>query len=176
MAPEDFTEPEEFDGVLDMTGADESAGSFVAFAAGNYNAHVADVEWRRTKADPGPNAKLPGNTPFLNISFAIDDDEDSEGMKIKNRRVFYKVFVAPESHEKVSYWRGIMLNTLLALDYDRKDIEKKGFKIDLEDMKGRTCVVSVSRSPNDYKGGELDNDVRGIKPAGEPVAAGGGLV
>src|SRR5262245_66230959 len=99
---EDFTEVE-FDGVLDLSGADESAGTFEPFAAGNYNAHVADAAWQATKPEGGKS--LPGNTPYLNVQYAIDDEEDRDGMKIKNRRVFQKLFVAPAGHEKEAWFK-----------------------------------------------------------------------
>lgn len=163
----------EFDGTLDLTGADESAGTFEAFAAGNYNAHVAKVEWKRTKPEGG--GSLPGNTPYLNIQYAITDDEDREGMKIKNRRVFQKVFIAPEGHEKVAWHRGVMLNTLLALGYERDEIGKKGFKIEPDDMVGRECVVAVGREYNKHTE-NWDNTVKGVKPVGASTASAAGAL
>lgn len=167
---EDFTE---FDGVLDLTGADESAGKFEAFAAGTYNAIVAKAEWKATKPEGG--GSLPGNTPFLNIQYAIEDEEDSEGTKIKNRRVFQKLFVAPESHAKVAYHRGVFLNALLALGYTREEIGKKGFRVDTEELVGRDVSVTVDRKWNDHTKQE-DNNVRGVKPVGEGVASGAGAL
>jgi Protein of unknown function (DUF669) len=166
---EDFNEGEDyqFDGVLDLTGADESAGSFEAFRAGQYNAHVAKAEWKTTKPEGG---KLPGNTPYLNIHFAIDDETDADGMKIKNRRVFHKVFIAPEGHEKIAYHRGVMLNTLLALGYTREEISKKGFRVDTEEMGGREAVVHVSKDFNKHTN-VWDNNVKSVKPAGSAAAS-----
>jgi len=171
---EDFTEQEDFDGVLDLTGADESAGTFEAFAAGNYNAMVAKAEWRRTKPEGG--ASLPGNTPFLNIHYAIQDEMDREDMRIQNRRVFQKIYIAPDGHAKLAYHRGTMLNTLLALGYTREDISKKGFRVDTDELVGKECTVTVSKNWNKHTE-QWDNDVKGVKTAGAAVSSvAGGLV
>ena len=154
----------EFSGMLDLTGADESAGSFDAIPSGKYNGHIHEAEWRFTKG--GPDSKMPEGTPYLNVQIAIDDDEKN-GVKVNNRRVFGKLFVPPSGHDaKASAtMKGAMLNFLRAAGYSDEQINKKGFRLDPDDLAGREIVVSVSRFKNDYTE-DWDNSIRGYKPAG----------
>jgi hypothetical protein len=164
-----------FDGVLDLTGADESAGKFEAVPAGAYNVQIpVPPEWRAT-SNPDGSKKLPDQTPYLNIQLAITDDEKN-GEKVKNRRVFGKIFVPKDGAipaDKQAYHRGTMLNFLLAVGYTREEISKKGFRLDTDALAKRELVVTVGRSINSLTN-DFDNDVKGYKPAGTAVAAGAG--
>lgn len=164
----------EFDGLVDLTGADESAGSFEAIPAGKYNAHIHEAEWRFTQG--GEGASLPAETPYLNVQIAIDDEERN-GVKVSNRRVFGKLFVPPAEYDatKASRMKGAMLNFLRAAGYTDAEINKKGFRIDPDDLAGRALTVTVSRFKNDYTD-EMDNGIRGFKPAGEAQAATAGAL
>jgi hypothetical protein len=165
---------EVFDGVLDLTGADETAGSFDAIPAGTYSAHVHEAVWKATSNPDGTKA-LPDQTPYLNIQMAIDDEENN-GTKVKNRRVFGKVFVPTEGAipaEKLSYHRGTMLNFLKAVGYTAEQLNKKGFRLDPDELAGKQLTVVVSRVKNSHTG-EWDNDVKGYKLAGEGALAGSG--
>lgn len=158
----------EFDGMLDLTGADESAGSFEAIPSGKYNGHIHEAEWRFTKG--GTDAKMPEGTPYLNVQIAIDDEERN-GVKVHNRRVFGKLFVPPANHDQkaAATMKGAMLNFLRAAGYTDEQINKKGFRLDPDDLAGRELVVSVSRFKNDYTD-DWDNSIRGYKPAGSGAA------
>lgn len=150
--------------MLDLSGADESAGSFDAVPSGKYNAHIHEAEWRFTKG--GPEAKMPEGTPYLNVQIAIDDEERG-GMKVQNRRVFGKLFVPPSGHDAKSAatMKGAMLNFLRSAGYTDEQINKKGFRLDPDDLAGRELTVVVSKFKNDYTD-DWDNSVRGYKPAG----------
>ena len=164
-----------FDGVLDLTGADESAGKFEAVPAGTYNVQIpVPPVWKHT-SNPDGSKKLPDKTPYLNIQLAITDDEKN-GDKVKNRRVFGKIFVPAAGSipaDKQAYHRGTMLNFLLAAGYTREEIGKKGFRLDPDELAGRELVVTVGRSINNQTN-EWDNDVKGYKPAGSAVPVGAG--
>jgi hypothetical protein len=161
-----------FDGVLDLTGADESAGQFDAIPAQTYNCYIHDATWKATSNPDGSKA-LPHETPYLNVQFCITDETARDGTKVKNRRLFGKYFVPAEGSipaDKLAYHRGTMLNFLKAAGYTQEQIQKKGFRLDTEDLNGKELQVVADRKKNDYTG-EFDNNVRGVKPAGELAAA-----
>ena len=166
---------EVFDGVLDLTGADESAGKFEAVPAGTYNVQIPQPPvWKQT-SNPDGSKTLPDKTPYLNIQLAITDEEKN-GERVKNRRVFAKVFVPAQGSipaDKLSYHRGTMLNFLLACGFTKEEINKKGFRLDPDTLAGRELVATVSRGINNHTN-EMDNDVKGFKPAGSAVAVGAG--
>lgn len=167
---------EQFDGALDLTGADDSVGSFDAIPGGKYNARVREAEWRFTAG--GPEANLPENTPYLNVQVQITDEERN-GQRVQNRIVFGKLFVPPADYDvtKASKMKGAMLNFLRAVGYTDEQINKKGFKVDPDDLAGRELVVTVSRFKNDYTD-DWDNGIRGYKPAGSAAesATAGALI
>lgn len=163
----------EFDGVLDLTGADESAGQFDAIPAGTYNCYIHEADWRKTSNPDGTKA-LPHETPYLNVQFCITDENARDGSKVKNRRVFGKYFVPAEGAipaDKLAYHRGTMLNFLKAAGYTQEQMQKKGFRLDPDELNGKELQVVVNRQKNDFTG-EFDNSVRGVKPAGEMATVG----
>lgn len=159
----------DFDGMLDLTGADESVGSFDAIPSGKYNARIREAEWRFTKG--GAEAKLPEGTPYLNVQVQITDEERN-GMKVANRVVFATLMVPPSDYDatKASKMKGAMLNFLRAAGYTDADINKKGFRVDPDDLQGREVVVQVQKYRNDYTNDD-DNRVSGFKPAGSIAGA-----
>lgn len=171
----------EFDGVLDLTGADTSVGAFEAIPTGKYQGHIHEAVWKFTTNTDG-TGKLPDNTPYLNVQYRIDEDEPrkmpgGEEMKVKNRVVFHKLFVPPPGYdaEKASKMKGSMVNFLKAAGYEDKDIQSKKFKIDPDDLQGRQLTIIVRRYKNDYTE-DWDNEVQGVKPAGETSAQSAGML
>ena len=165
---------EVFDGVLDLTGADETAGSFDAIPAGTYQGHVHGATWKATSNPDGSKA-LPDQTPYLNVHIAIDEDERA-GTKVKNRRVFGKIFVPADGMipaDKQAYHRGTMLNFLKAVGYTPEQIGKKGFRLDPDELAGKSLTVVVGREKNSMTN-EFDNTVRGYKAVGEGALVGAG--
>lgn len=160
----------EFDGVLDLSGADESAGTFEAAPSGSYACHVENVVWKQVENEGG---KLPVGTPFLSVWWKCDEEELRSGQKVENKVFFQTLFpVMPADYDasKAARNKGSVVNMLKAVGYTDADIGKKGFRIDPDDMMGRTATVVVKRYKNDYKGGDWDNSVQGVKPLGQSSA------
>lgn len=165
-------------GVLDLTGADTS--TFDAIPAARYKATVWEVKWDATKG--GENAKLPAGSPLLKVQFKLSDEyqdveyvnDDGQKTKIgKNRRVFGQWSIPPADYdpEKAAKLKGMLVNMLLGLGYEEKAVTKGNFKLDLEDMTGRECVVVVGKQEYPKGSGSWNNPVNGVKPAGS-VATG----
>lgn len=172
----------EFDGGLDLSGATgEGVGDFPAIPSGKYPANVRDAEWRAT----GSGGKLPEGTPYLNVQIQIDEDaEDKGGMQVAKRVVFAKLFVPPADYdsEKAMRMKNSFANFLTSVGYELKQIQDKKFKVDIEDLIGRPCVVIVKKEVDKFRSDESEtvytNNVQGFKPAGELAGASrsGGLM
>lgn len=166
----------EFDGLLDLSGADGKVG-FEAIPAGKYEAHVHNAEYRTTSGQ----GKLPEGTPYLNVQIKVDQEFAKDGTtKVQNRVVFGKLFVPPSGYdqEKSMRMKNSMVNFLTSVGYEMSEIQSKKFRIDPDDLIGRQCVVVVNRFKNDYTD-EWDNNVQGFKPAGtagEATTAGSGAL
>lgn len=155
-------------GLLDLSGADTKG--FDVIPSGAYNATVFAAEMQETQG--GPAAKLPAGTPKVNVQFRISDGE------YENRRVFNSFVIPPADYENAAKLKGMLVRFLVALGYDEKKITSGKFDLDMEDLIGRECTVVVGQKPK-YNGaeGEMDNVVKGIKPAGAATGAtGGGLL
>lgn len=151
--------------VLDLSGAD--AGGFEAIPSGTYDCVVQEAEWQETKG--GQDAKLPAGTPRLNVQFKVIQEFAKDGTKVLNRRLFNGYTIPPADYdvEKSARMKGMMVNFLKAVGYDEKQITSGKFKLDVTDLTGRECRVVVGQKPK-YNGepGEMDNEVRGVKPVG----------
>jgi hypothetical protein len=166
----------EFDGGLDLTGATgEGVGDFPAIPGGKYRARVRDAEWRKT----GGGGKLPEGTPYLNVQMQVHEDEEDRGdMKVANRVVFSKLFVAPSDYdaEKSLRMKNSFVNFLTSVGYDLKEVQSAKFRVNIEDLIGRECVMIVKKSVDTYRSDENEtvytNDVQGYKPAGELAGSG----
>jgi hypothetical protein len=170
-----MSEMEDFDGTLDLSGTDGEVG-FAAIPTGKYQGHVHEVEWRRTSNPDGSKA-LPDATPYLNVQLRVDEEESRDGMQVKNRALFAKLFVPPAEYdaEKAQRMRNSMTNFLISVGYELAAIQKKGFKIDPEALIGRECTIVVKKYMNDFTQ-DYDNNVQGFKVAGESTVPVGGLV
>lgn len=148
--------------VLDLAGADMRG--FEAIDSGRYDARVERGEWQYTKG--GENAKLPQGTPMLNIAFVID------GGEFDNRWVFAKYVIPPAGYDekKASIMKGSLARMLIALGYPEGEITSGGFSIDLEDLEGRECNITVRKRPYE---GDFTNDVTGVRARSEETADSG---
>lgn len=170
------TAEEVFDGVLDLTGADESAGSFEAFPGGTYQAVIVgsdNTTWKKVKMES--QGKLAGGTPYLNVEIRLTTEAAADGTKLKNKRVFGKLFVPAEGtipQEKLAWHRGMFKNFLKAVGYTEEQMSKKGFRIDPDELAGRELTVVVDRKKSTTTD-EFENNVRGYKPAGESADTAG---
>ena len=153
---------------LDLTGADTTG--FDPLPSGAYNCTVFAAEMQETKG--GPEAKLPEGTPKINVQFRISEGD------YENRRLFNAYVIPPADYVNAPKLKGMLVRFLEALGYDEKKITSGKFNLDVEDMIGRECVVVVGQKPK-YNGaeGEMDNVVKGVKPAGAGTGStGGGLL
>jgi hypothetical protein len=145
----------EFSGLLNLTGAETDS----TLESGNYNCEVFEAEWAATKG--GPDAKLPEGTPKLNVQFRVVDPA------FQNRRLFYSLVVPPDDYASAAKMKGMLVNLLVALGYEKAKVQSAKFQVELSDLIGRACVVRVSKDQK-YGGveGEFQNNVKGVKPAG----------
>lgn len=155
-------------GTLDLTGADTSG--FEAIDAGRYSATVWEASWKES----GGEGKMPQGAPYLNVQFRLSDPPN------ENRRVFSKYFPVPyegQEPDKAKKSQGMFVNFLTALGYEESNVKSKKFSLDLEELKGKECVVVLNKKFNDYTS-EMENNVTGVKKAGEATGsqAAGGLL
>lgn len=168
----------DFDGTLDLTGANPEEVGFPPIPAGTYQAVVGKgTRWDATENIDGSKA-LPHGTPYLNIGVQISQDEpERDGQRVAGMYAgFTKLFIPPADYDstKAQQMKNRMANFLNAIG---EDWQKKGYKIpDVEDLMGRELTVIVSRkrdanSPHGYR-----NEIEGFKPAGATADTGPVLV
>lgn len=166
----------EFDGTLDLTGADESAGlGFEPAPSGRYECFIDEgTEWRQTSG--GPQAQLPEGTWYLAVWWRCDEEEPrklgEELITVKNKVFFQNLFVPPPEHDatKAATMKGNMLNFLLAIGYTKEEINKKGFRVNPDNLYGKRGTVIVRRKRNKQTN-EWENQVQGVKAAGSGDAS-----
>lgn len=166
----------EFDGGLDLTGANPEDVGFPAIPSGSYEAHVVAAAWKRTENIDGSKA-LPHDTPYLNVQIAISEDEEPRnGVRVANARVWFKGYVPPADYDpaKAQRMKNGMANFLDAIG---EDWQKKGYKLDAEKLSNDQpdVTVVVRKKFNDYQGKDT-NEVEGFKPAGSSAKTSSGLL
>jgi Protein of unknown function (DUF669) len=144
---------------LNLAGADTSG--FDAIPSGKYAATVFEVEPCEVE---GADGKLPQGTPGYNVKFRV------EGGEYDGRFLWNRYWLPGDEYDatKGARMKGMFVNLLVALGHDEKKITSGSFKLDVEDLTGRECVVQVGQYTYDN---ELRNNVKGVKPAGEAVGA-----
>jgi hypothetical protein len=159
--------------LLDLSNAKES--SFEAIDSGVYPAEVFEVKMTETKGatESNPDAALPKGTPMLNVQFRIVGDAgtstESEESAVYNRRVFKTYIIAPEKvggkkYEHKEMMDGQLLKFFKDIGYTEEEVKSGNFDPDFDDMKGRSCRVTVGQRTYNN---EVQNEVKGTKPAGE---------
>lgn len=146
--------------VLNLTGADTSAGEFEAMKPGTYEAVVFEADMVEVEGESG---KLPKGTPGINVQFMVTQEP------YINRRAFNRYWLAPDTAEKADKIKGIFVNFLSALGYDKDEVMSGNFNLDLEDLVGKECRITVGRKERIRDGegtGIFDNNVLSVKPAG----------
>jgi hypothetical protein len=166
---------------LDLSGADTSLPEFDPIPSGSYEAAVYEAEWTETQG--GPNSKLPAGTPRLSVTWVVIDEADDG--KWAKRRVWDSYIIPPAKigskvYENKAKMDGIFVRFLEAIGYDKDEVMKEGFELDLEDVTGREATIVLGQEK--YTSRDLDDDgepivktknvVKGVKKAG--LAAGGG--
>lgn len=150
---------------LNLEGADLSG--FDPLPSGQYHAQVFEVEMRATKG--GEDAKLPKDTPMINVQYKIlgkVGEETGEDAPFFNRRVFGTYIIAPATVDGQPYnnkktMDGILARFLTAIGYSEDEVTSGNFDPDLDDFVGRECTITVSQYEYD---GETRNRVKGVKP------------
>jgi len=148
---------------LDLSGADLKG--FEPIPAGSYNCTVFSAEMGETSGE----GKTPAGTPKLNVRFRVSDEP------YENRALWGNYVIPPDDYEKAPQLKGMFVRFLTALGYDEKKIVSGKFNLDLEDLAGRECVVTV-KVEKKYRGepGEMTNVVTGVKAAGSSTTGSGG--
>jgi hypothetical protein len=157
----------EFDGVLDLSGADTSGGQYEAAPSGTYTCSVDEIEVKFT-GENSPN--LPPHTPYLNVWWRVPQDaEDRKGVRVANKVFFHKLFIPPKDYdaEKAAKMKGSLVNFLKAVGYSDEQVNSKKFNLnaELENIIGSEADVIVKKFHNDYTDAD-DNSVQGVKPVG----------
>jgi hypothetical protein len=150
-----------FNGPLDLSDADTSG--FDPIPAATYKCEIVNAKWEKT----GPNGKMGADVPQLNVQFRVIDNEQYE-----NRRVFNRYTPAPPADydsDASKRMKGMFVNFLVALGYDKDEIMGGNFNLDIDDLVSRECFVTVGIRPA-KDGYEAQNQVRGVKSLSDGMA------
>lgn len=155
-------------GPLNLSDADMKG--FDPLEPRQYDAEVFEITMDSVKNE----GKVPIGTPLMKVQYRITDPE------FENRRVFNQYVIPPKGHDKAkkAKMEGMIARFFIALGDSEETVLSKGFEPDLEDYKGRPCVVTVGKEQkrdreNNVVEGEWNNPVKAVKPAGTAVASGG---
>lgn len=155
--------------LLNLKDADTSG--FDPIPAGTYDAAIYEAKMDEVKNASG-EGKLPAGTPMVKVQFKIT--EGGEEGEYYNRRVFRNFIIPPEKgydKAKAAKMKGMFVRFLTAIGYEESEIVSADFDLNLEELAGKECrvVVAVRPATEEY---EAQNEVKGVKPAGDSVPAG----
>lgn len=166
---------EEGMGPLNLSDADTSG--FDPLPSETYKAEIFKVT-KRTIGDD-TEGKLPPGTAGVSVQFKIigngDLTEEGEDYEYYNRRVFNNFWLPGEDYDKSkgAKMKGMFVRFLVAIGYEESEVMSGNFDPDFDDMEDRECLVTLGPPNKGYD----SNTVRGIKPLGDAVPAGGsGLI
>lgn len=156
--------------------SDANLKGFDALEPGRYNAEVFEITMDATKG--GEGAKMPKGTPLMKVQLRLVSDAEGNTEGIENRRVFTQYTLPPADYDKqkAATMKGMVARFFIATGDKEEDVLSKKFDPDFEDYKGRPVVVTLSKKRKygtSEDDNEWENEVKGIKPAGSAVAAGG---
>lgn len=148
---------------------DADLKGFEALDAGRYDAEVFEIKWDATKG--GENAKLPAGTPLMKVQLRVLEPKIDDVVLDQDRRVFTQFAIPPADYDKKkrSVMTGMVARFFIAIGEDEKKVVSAKFSPDFDELKGRPCVVVLSRKqkygtkPEDN---EWENEVKSVKPAG----------
>lgn len=153
----------EFPGTLDLSTAD-TRGS--AMPAGTYDAIVFEVTPVKIESDGG---KLPIDTPGINVQYKVD------GGEYDNRRAFQRFYFPAEDTDydadKRKKLLGMFARFLTAIGYGEEEVKSGSFQLDIEDMIGRECRITVG-----YDAEYESNPVKSVRPRQADSGGSGGLL
>lgn len=140
---------------LDLSGADLKG--FEPVPAGSYPCAIYEASMGETSGQ----GKTPAGTAKLMVTFRVTEGD------YENRRFWGNYVIPPADYEKAATLKGMLVRFLTALGYDEKKLVSGKFNLDVDDLVGKECVVTVKVEPR-YGGeeGEMTNSVTGVKPAG----------
>jgi len=161
--------------LLDLSNADTTG--FEALDSGTYPAEVYEITMKETKGSE--DAKLPKGTPMMNVQFRLFPDDEEESYH--NRRVFKSYVIAPDKvngkkYEHKAMMDGQLVRFFTAIGYEEADVMAGNWEPDFDDCKGRPCRVTVGKYEYPKGSGDLQNDVKGVKPPGDDAGSGSGLL
>lgn len=186
--------------LLDLT--ENEGGGFDAFSSGTYDAVVYEAKMDEIKNADG-KGKLPAGTPMIKVQFKItggpagqfvvEEGKDpktyeagqGEDYALNNRRVFRNYIIPPkmidgQAYEHYALMNGMLVRFLTALGYDEEVVTQPDFDLDLNDLSGQECRIVVGQksykdpSSTPEEPPVIQNEVKGVKPAGAPAV--GGLI
>lgn len=151
---------------LNLAGAD--LGGFDAIPADTYDCAIQEVSDTAIKGEDG---NLPKGTPGLNVQFRV------VGGEFDNRRLFNTYWIAPakiggKAYDKKKMMDGMLARFFIAIGYDEAEVTGGEFDPDYEDMVGRECRVVVGQREWPKDSGDMQNNVKNVKPVGADSPAG----
>lgn len=151
---------------LDLSGADLKG--FEPVPAGSYPCQVYEASMGEVSGE----GVLPAGTPKLMVTFRVTEGE------YQNRRFWGNYSIPPADYEKAATLKGMLVRFLTALGYDEKKLVSGKFNLDVDDLVGRECVVTVKvEQKYNAEPGVMTNTITGVKPAGSATGTpAGGLI
>lgn len=161
---------------LNLAGADLAGTDFDAIPSGTYHCTVFKMEMKKTKGSA--NSVLPAGTPMINVQCRVEqetaEDPDGNEVKVKNRRLFRQLIIAPAKVGGKPYEHKKTMDRILGqffkcVGYSEEEILSGDFNPDLDEIKGRDILVTVGQKVKygtDPDDGIMDNEVKGFKPYG----------
>lgn len=154
---------------------DADLKGFAALDAGRYNAEVFEIKWDATK---NPEGKMPVGTPMMKVQFRVLEPKIDDKIIDQDRRVFTQFVNPPLDYDKKkrSIMTGMIARFFVAIGEDEKKVLSGKFDPDFDDLKGRPCVVVLSKKPKygtEPEDNEWENEVKGVKPASAGVGTSG---
>jgi hypothetical protein len=166
----------EFDGTLDLTGADSEQIGYPAVPSGTYEAHVAKAEWRSTNNIDGTKA-LPHNTPYLALGIQIsNEEEDRDGQRVAGMYAGWTNLYSPPADydaTKAQQMKNRWANFLVAIGVKADGKVKVP---DVEELIGKELTVVVRKKRDSNSSTGFSNEIEGFKPAGSSIGADSGLL
>lgn len=155
--------------VLNLAGADMTAGDFEPIPSGTYPAYIKKIETKFTKG--GEDAKLPAGTPMLNVHFVLTEESEFPGRYVFRQLIIPPAKVNGKPYEHHKSMMGQLARFLVCAGFEESVVTSGEFDLAGSDIIGRTIGVKVKKYYNKYKE-EEDNKVDGFKPIGDLVGAG----
>lgn len=157
---------------LNLAGADLAGTDFDAIPSGTYHCTVFKMEMKQTKGSE--TSVLPKGTPMINIQLKVEDENSADGeMKVKNRRLFRQLIIAPAKIGGKAYEHKKTMDRILGqffkcVGYDEEEILSGDFNPDFDEIKGKDILVVVGQKQKwGAEEGVMDNEVKGFKAYGE---------